>query len=64
MNVDTAARSLAETLKLSTRKMADQGPPVAFNQHHLTTPAASKQPRQVSPFRFRSWCDSRVVFAR
>jgi len=46
MNVDTAARSLDETLKLSTRKMADQGPPVAFNQHHLSTPAASKQPRE------------------
>jgi hypothetical protein len=41
MNVDTAARSLAETLKLSRRKMADEDRQ-SLNQHHLTSPAASK----------------------
>ena len=40
MNVDTAARSLAETLKLSRRKMADEDRQ-SLNQHHLTSPAAS-----------------------
>jgi hypothetical protein len=35
------ARSLAETLKLSRRKMADEVRQ-SLNQHHLTSPAASK----------------------